>query len=65
MDDENPKQQTTSLLELMYLIRAKNKGELSLAEWRECALRWAEAVIAEYETGQTDTGAVDEDKGCG
>lgn len=50
MDDSKP--QSTSILELLYLTKAKNKGELSFAEWRECALRWAKAVIAEYETEQ-------------
>jgi len=44
-------EQTTSILELLYLIRAKNRGELSFAEWRESALRWAAAVILEHEMG--------------
>jgi hypothetical protein len=65
MDEVNPKQQTTSILELIYLIRAKNKGELSFAEWRELTLHWAQAVITEYELRQADTGAVNEDKRCG
>lgn len=52
MDEVNPKQQTTSILELIYLIRAKNKGELSFAEWLEYASSWAAGVVAEYETGQ-------------
>ena len=43
---------TTSILELLYLIRAKNKGELSFAEWLASASSWAAAVIAEHETGQ-------------
>ena len=47
-------QQSTSILELLYLIRAKNKGELSFAEWLEYASQWAAGVIAEYETGQAD-----------
>jgi hypothetical protein len=42
---------TTSILELLYLIRAKNKGELSFAECWEDMQRWARAVIAEYEGG--------------
>ena len=54
MDEVNPKQQTTSILELMYLIRAKNKGELSFAEWLEYASSWAAAFIVEHETGQVD-----------
>jgi hypothetical protein len=45
-------QQSTSILELLYLIRAKNKGEMSFAEWLPSALSWAKAVIAEYEMGQ-------------
>ena len=57
-------QQTTSILELLYLIKAKNNGELSFAEWREQALRWAKAVIAEYEGRQPDTSTVDEDERC-
>lgn len=64
MDEEDPKQQTTSILELIYLIRAKNKGELSFAEWLESASQWAGAVIAEYEGRQPDTGAVNEDQRC-
>lgn len=32
MSEANAKKQTTSILELMYLIRAKNKGEMSFAE---------------------------------
>ena len=62
--DENPTPQTTSILELLYLIRAKNKGELTFAEWRQQALYWAQAVIAEYESVQTDTGTVNEDERC-
>ncbi len=54
MDELNPKKQTTSILELLYLIRGKNKGELSFAEWLEYASSWATGVIAEYETGQRD-----------
>jgi hypothetical protein len=61
MGEVNPRQQTTSILELMYLILAKNKGELSFAEWRQQALYWARAVIAEYERRQADTGVVNED----
>lgn len=62
MDEENTKPQTTSILELLYLIRAKNKGELSFAEWRRQALCWAQAVVTEYEDRrQTDTGVVNED----
>ena len=61
MDEEKPTQQSTSILELIYLIRAKNKGELSFAEWRQQALYWAQAVIAEYEGRQTNTGVVNED----
>jgi hypothetical protein len=45
-------QQTTSILELIYLIRAKNRQEISFAEWLEYASSWAAGVIAEYETGQ-------------
>jgi hypothetical protein len=52
MDEANPKQQATSILELMYLIRAKNKKEISFAEWVRYASQWAAGVIAEYETGQ-------------
>jgi hypothetical protein len=56
MSDVNAKKQTTSILELMYLIRAKNKGEMSFAEWVAHASSWAAEVIAEYETtGQRDT----------
>jgi hypothetical protein len=61
MDEGKPTQQSTSILELIYLIRAKNKGELSFAEWRQQALCWAQAVITEYEGRQTDTGVVNED----
>ena len=60
--DEQP---TTSILELLYLIRAKNKGELSFAKWLEYASHWAKAVIAEYELGQADARTVDEDERCG
>lgn len=63
--DDNSQQQTTSILELLYLIRSKNKGDLSFADWLVEASQWAEAVIAEYETGQTDTGIVNEDKRSG
>jgi hypothetical protein len=61
MDEEKPEQQSTSILELIYLIRAKNKGELSFAEWRRQALCWAQAVVTEYEGRQPDTGVVNED----
>ncbi len=64
MDEVNPKQQTTSILELLYLIRAKNKGEISFAEWLTQASDWAKAVIADYERRQPDTSAVNEDKRC-
>jgi hypothetical protein len=59
---EETTQQSTSILELLYLIRAKNRGELSFAEWRESALRWAHAVIAEYELRQPDTSPINEDQ---
>jgi len=65
MSEDKPNQQTTSILELIYLIRAKNKGELSFAEFMESASHWAEAVIAEYEMAQTDTGTINEDERCG
>jgi hypothetical protein len=52
MSEANAKKQTTSILELMYLIRAKNKGEMSFAEWVGQASQWAREVIAECETGQ-------------
>jgi hypothetical protein len=55
MDEVNPKQQSTSILELMYLIRAKNRQEISFAEWLAYASQWAAGVIAEYETGQGNT----------
>ncbi|HEX6551814.1 MAG TPA: hypothetical protein VF026_03565 [Ktedonobacteraceae bacterium] len=55
---------TTSLLELLYLIRAKNRGELTFAEWRASALGWAQAVLAEYEAGEADARTVNEDE-CG
>ena len=54
MDEENTKPQSTSILELMYLIRAKNKEEITFAEWLEYASSWAAGVIAEYETGQRE-----------
>lgn len=54
MHEVNPKQQTTSIVELMYLIRAKNRQEISFAEWLEYASQWAVGVIAEYETEQRD-----------
>jgi len=41
--------QSTSILELMYLIRAINKGELSFAEGFESMSEWAREVIAEHE----------------
>ena len=47
-------QQSTSILELIYLIRAKNKGEMTFAEWLEYTSKWAREVISEYETGQPD-----------
>jgi len=53
---------TTSILELLYLIRAKNKGELSFAEWLASASDWAKAVIAEYERAQTDATTVDDNE---
>jgi hypothetical protein len=65
MDEVNPKQQTTSILELLYLIRAKNRGDISFAEFRESASQWAEAVIAEYEAGQADARTVNENERCG
>jgi hypothetical protein len=49
---ETTKQQSTSILELMYLTLAKNRGEMSFAEWLEYTSKWAREVIAEYETGQ-------------
>ncbi len=52
--EANPKQQSTSILELFYLFRAVNKGEISFAEGFEHALEWAREVIAEHETGQAD-----------
>ena len=55
MDEVNSKQQSTSILELLYLIKAKNNGDLSFTEWLKNASRWAAAVIAEYETGQNMT----------
>ena len=57
MDEVNSKQQTTSILELMYLIRAKNKGEISFAEWVGYASQWAREVITECETGQDNAAA--------
>ncbi len=54
MDEANPKQQSTSILELFYLFRAVNKGEISFAEGFEHALEWAREVIAENETEQAD-----------
>ena len=52
-------QQSTSILELLYLIKAKNRGDISFAEFMALASVWARAVIAESETS-----AVNEDK-CG
>jgi hypothetical protein len=52
MSEVNPRQQSTSILELLYLIRAKNRGEMSFAEWVAYASQWAQGVIAECETGQ-------------
>ena len=54
MDEVNPKQQSTSILELLYLIRAKNREEISFSEWLEFASQWAAGVIAEYEAEQRD-----------
>jgi hypothetical protein len=54
MDEVNPKQQSTSILELFYLFRAMKKGEIPFAEGFEHALEWAREVIAEHETGQAD-----------
>ena len=56
MDEQ---QQSTSILELLYLIRAKNKGEMNFTECLEQMLQWARAVIAE-----ADANAINEDK-CG
>ena len=52
--DGAPIEPTTSILELLYLIRAKNKGDISFAEWVGCASQWARDVIAEYELGQAE-----------
>ena len=54
MDEVNPKQQSTSILELFYLFRAMKEGEISFAKGFEHALEWAREVIAEHETGQAD-----------
>jgi hypothetical protein len=54
MDEVNPKQQSTSILELIYLIRAKNKGEMSFTECLTYMSQWAREVIAEYEAEQRD-----------
>lgn len=48
-------ERSTSILELMYLIRAKNNGEMSFSEWVGQASSWARDVIAEYEAGQCVT----------
>ncbi len=52
MGAADPKEHANSILELMYLIRAKNRGEMSFAEWVGYASQWAREVIAECETGQ-------------
>ena len=59
--DEDHTQPTTSILGLLYLIRAKNKEEISFAKWCEYALSWAAAVIAEHETKQAEGG---DEGGC-
>ena len=38
----------------MYLIRVKDKGEMTFAECLKCMSQWARAVIAEHESGQAD-----------
>ena len=63
MDEEKPEQQSTSILELMYLIRAKKKGEMSFAECLLCMSQWARDVIAEHEMGrQADAGTVNDNE---
>lgn len=52
MSDMDHTERSTSILELMYLIRAKNNGEMSFSEWMGYASQWARDVIAESEAGQ-------------
>jgi hypothetical protein len=52
VDKKAATQQSTSILELVYLIRAKNKGEMTFAECLKCMSQWAREVIAEHEMGQ-------------
>jgi len=66
MDEQTAvQQQSTSILELLYLIKAKNRGELSFAEFMAAASDWAQAVIAEYELGQANAKTVNENERCG
>jgi len=65
MDEQIAVQQSTSILELLYLIKAKNRGELSFAEFMASASDWAKAVIAEYELGQADAETVNQNEGRG
>ena len=60
MDEQTAvQQQSTSILELLYLIKAKNRGEITFAEFMASASAWAAAVVAESEAQ-----AVDKDE-CG
>lgn len=52
MNKADTRQQSTSILELMYLIKAKNSGELSFSEWVGQASAWARVVLAEHEAGK-------------
>jgi len=49
MDEVRPTQQSTSILEALYFIRAKNRGDLSFADCMDRLVEWAKAVIAEAE----------------
>ena len=48
-DNVTCEKMSTSLLELVYLTRAKNNKEISFSEWFARSLEWAKAVIDEKE----------------
>lgn len=55
MSEENHKERSTSILELLYLFRAMNRGDMSFSEGMRDAVAWAHDVITEQEAGQPET----------
>lgn len=53
-EEETQKRLSTSILELIYLTKAKNNNEISFSEWFAKSLEWARGVVEEYEQKDSD-----------